>query len=778
MRPLFDFLRRVFDFSYEEPTINQEPDIGSDTPISSAKQDLLRRGPFARRIAAILGQLSLEEGRVFALRGPWGAGKSSLKNLIVEHLESNGSGAQWLDFNPWQWGDGDAISKALFEQIATKLDGPLSKASSRRAAILRRYGAILNGSGPSLKKLGTSSNIATFLSSASVLAIVTSIGVELPKVATIAAVLAAASIVVPFIGKALTFFGRDRWSEPLNEVRSLLEASLRKLKSPVVVFVDDIDRLEPDQIRILIRQIKANANLPNIVFMLLFQPSIVESALNPVSNGEGREFLKKIVQANFDLPPVPRSVVHKIMTDQLNGIADTHATPENGFDEIRWGNLLIGAIQPFINNLRDARRYISSVATNLPLHEGQHFLEVNIVDFLALEALRVFEPDIHGKLFEERTLVLQSSRFQGDRLDEEHKKQIEAMIAGVCERHRDTVADALKFLFPKLEWVFGGAHYSDDWQRSWIEAKRACSPRFFARYFELQTDANEISANEFNDFISISRNNAGLAAMISDIESRGLLESLAPMLDENVARLPTDAAATLLPAMFTIGQKLVHHSGTGFSSPWVNAWRAVHWYIDRIMPDDREALTLAAFRESKALSVAATIIHLNDPEAQRESSRFEPKLSAEAVRALKNEWLQQINARAGEGRQSLLHEPDLISYLYRWREYSGSSDEPSGWLERVTRTDDGLIEFLPHLVNSGSSHTAGDLVSSTTYRVEMPMITDFMDTTALERRLRGLDFGRLNSEQQRAHSFVLSAIEGDTEQRGEASAAMHRLMTS
>jgi len=48
----------------------------------------------------------------------------------------------------------------------------------------------------------------------------------------------------------------------------------------------------------------------------------------------------------------------------------------------------------------------------------------------------------------------------------------------------------------------------------------------------------------------------------------------------------------------------------------------------------------------------------------------------------------------------------------------------------------------------------------------MPMITDFMDITALARRLRGLDFGRLNSEQQRAHSFVLSAIEGDTEQGG------------
>jgi len=264
-------------------------------------------------------------------------------------------------------------------------------------------------------------------------------------------------------------------------------------------------------------------------------------------------------------------------------------------------------------------------------------------------------------------------------------------------------------------------------------------------------------ANEFNDFISISGNSTGLAAMIADIESRGLLEALAPLLDENVARLPTEAAATLLPAMFTIGQKLVHHSVTGFSSPWVNSWRAVHWYIDRIANDDREALTLAAFRESKALSVAATIIHLNDPGAQREGSRSEPKLSAEAIRALKNEWLQQINGRASEGKP-LLREPDLVSYLYRWREYSGSSDEPSGSLEHITRIDDGLTEFLPHLVSSGGSHTVGDLVSSTTYRVEMPIITDFMDITALARRFAwprfwAAEFGAATCTQLRTFSY-------------------------
>ncbi|KMQ80147.1 hypothetical protein BPMI_01536 [Candidatus Burkholderia pumila] len=36
----------------------------------------------------MLSELSLREGRVFAIRGGWGFGKSALKNLITERLDA------------------------------------------------------------------------------------------------------------------------------------------------------------------------------------------------------------------------------------------------------------------------------------------------------------------------------------------------------------------------------------------------------------------------------------------------------------------------------------------------------------------------------------------------------------------------------------------------------------------------------------------------------------------------------------------------------------------
>jgi len=111
----------------------QEESIGADVPIRNADQDRLRRVAFASRIAAILSDLNLDEGRVFAIRGGWGHGKSSLKNLIVEKLAALDEGADWVEFNPWQWGDADAIAKALFQQIADKLGGGYSSIRARLA---------------------------------------------------------------------------------------------------------------------------------------------------------------------------------------------------------------------------------------------------------------------------------------------------------------------------------------------------------------------------------------------------------------------------------------------------------------------------------------------------------------------------------------------------------------------------------------------------------------------------------------------------------------------
>lgn len=710
------------------PTNQSMGEIGSEAPIRKRSEDRLRRSDFADRIARVLSELSPREGRVFAIRGGWGFGKSSLKNLITERLEARRDNTNWLDFNPWQWGDSSAISRALFGQIADRLGGEHSKAARARAEALRRYGAILTGVSAPLKKASSSNSaISSALTSASVLFVASAIGFDLPTAAKVAAALAAISVGTSIIGRVLLHLGKDQSGESLDKVLEALEVRLRELHRPLIVFVDDIDRLEPEQIRVLLRQVKANANLPNIVFVLLFQPSIVERALDPVADGDGRAFLEKIVQANFDLPAVPVSVVHRIFLEELSQLVDRYATEANGFSHTRWGNALIGCIQPRLRNMRDARRLISSIAVHLPLQASGDVFEVNIVDFLILEAIRVFELDLHEALFRERALVLQEGRFRDDGRRDAEKAAAERLLEVVPETRRAIARDTVIELFPPLAWAFGNTHYGDGFHLKWLSAKRVCSARYFPRYFELQTSIGEISERSFVEFLDATATHDGMAEMIAKFESDGLLPSLVARFDESVDRLPVQNAAVLLPGMFSIAQKLVGLRGASFNSPWTSAWRATSWFLKRVPAELRNGLTLEVLSQTKALSVAAILIYLNDPADQREGKvdAFDPIFDLETVEAMKAIWLQLIRDRAAEGHV-LIAEPDLVSLLYRWKDYTGSFNEPRNWMLGAIRTDDGFARMATSMMSTGTSHSWGDRVSTIQNYFNRGAIEDFI----------------------------------------------------
>lgn len=711
-----------------EAARSERPDvgIGAETPIRKASEDRLRRADFADRIACVLSELCVREGRVFAIRGGWGFGKSSLKNLITEKLDTRQE-VDWLDFNPWQWGDSAAIARALFSQIADRLGSEHSKAALARADALRRYGAILSGAGAPLKKAGDSSHhISAVLTNISVIAVASAIGFDLPTVATVAAALAFLSVVTSPLGRLLSHLGRDRRNDSLDKIREALEARLCELDHPLVVFVDDIDRLEPEQIRLLLRQVKANANLPNIVFVLLFQTSIVERALDPLADGDGRAFLEKIVQTCFDLPAVPASIVHRIFGEELSVLAGPYATEANGFSQTRWGNAFAGCIQPLLHNMRDARRLISSIAVHMPLHVDSDVFEVNIVDFLLLETLRVFEPDLHEALFQERELVLQQGRFWGSDRGDEGKKAAERLLDIVSEKRRAIARDTLMDLFPNLEWAYGGTSYADGFHREWLAAKRVCSPRYFPQYFELQTAVGEISERRFVAFLNATATEDELAAAIADIEVDSLLPSLVARLDESVDRLPVENAAVLLPGMFGIAQKLAGLSiNDPFNSPWLSAWRATSWFLRRIPEDLRGGLALEALRQTKALSVAAMLIHLSDPSDRQEGDAFNPALDLNTVEAMKAEWLCLMRSRAADV-YTLIAEPDLMPQLYRWGRYTGSLDEPREWVVEAIRTDEGFASMATRMMSRGMSHSWGDRVSTPHNSFSREMIADFI----------------------------------------------------
>jgi hypothetical protein len=95
--------------------------------------------------------------------------------------------------------------------------------------------------------------------------------------------------------------------ERFREQFARIVASLPQPSRRVVVFVDDLDRCGPDQALALLDAIKVFLDVPNCVFVLGIDRSIVQQALakkypdDPIAQ---REYLSKIVQLPFQLPPL------------------------------------------------------------------------------------------------------------------------------------------------------------------------------------------------------------------------------------------------------------------------------------------------------------------------------------------------------------------------------------------------------------------------------------------------------------------------------------------
>lgn len=728
------------------------PDVvGNEAPIKGAADDLLRRDLFATRIAEILATPNLLEGRVFAIRASWGAGKSSLKNLIMEILEARRGSAKWLDFNPWQWGDGDAITAALFSQMASKLGGEHSPEAHARAKALRKYGSILVGGSTALKgagdeKLGLAAWTPVLLLG------LAGIGVNLPglPITTFVSYALLGGAFIFALGNLLKLAGADRSGEPLSSVRGDLEKRLKLLRGPLIVFVDDIDRLEPEQIRMLIRQVKVNANLPNVVFVLLFQPSIVIKALNGVSDGSGADYLEKIVQANFDLPAVSPDKIFSIFMEQLAPLIERLAAPENGFTQVRWGNILLGGVKPSVRNLRDARRLLSSVAIHLPMHQGEGAFEVNVIDFVALEALRVFEPGLHTAIANNKALFLQSSRFSDDRAGPANKTAIDEIVEKVVAVRREASIALLKELFPQISWVFGGSHYGAEWAKTWVKEKRVCTSEMFDRYFELQIPEGTISETRLGAFLASAKTHEGLQAEINRMASEGLLPALVSRLDTSVDEIPISTIRTILPALFDIGARLKADSDGPFNSAYISAWRTAVWYLRRV-PDakDRSRIMLDAIHQSGALAVPAVLLSL-DIEARKKSEPTKENLfDDEGLADLTQAWVRKIRALASPDGD-LLDQDGLVSLLYRWRDFEESFDGPREWLTRIVAQHGALPHLISKFVGVGRSQTAGDYVSTRYERVERSSIEDFFELTTLANSLASLDRSTLSDDQKRA----------------------------
>ncbi|MBY5612227.1 hypothetical protein HFO32_25940 [Rhizobium leguminosarum] len=409
----------------------------SDRPISHPDDDVLGRSDFALALARSIDQLNVaKDGFVIGLIGAWGSGKSSVVELTLRYLKhvemmrannatGNAPSLQELEEMSRQFSRVEPVIEAL---IASKLNVDLWERNHRDSEFLRACGSeedaalalnywrlirqiesdprsIIVRFSPWLFP-GKAELVSAFISELA-RAVGEKLGSEVRE--AFASVLSRLTQAVPLAGAATDVmtggaFGglfsvgidlSDRLAKrlttgpTLESVRDRLRKTLRGFDTKkIVVVVDDLDRLTPDEAVAMVSLIKGLGDLPNVVYLLCFDEERLARLIRTALRLDGQEFLQKIVQYPVHLPPVEATDISRLLDADLREILPELETD----DQRRLGNAWFLVLRHYLQTPRDVRRLMNAFSV-ASAGLGDH---TDPIDLLVLETIRINEPSIYN----------------------------------------------------------------------------------------------------------------------------------------------------------------------------------------------------------------------------------------------------------------------------------------------------------------------------------------------------------------------------------------------
>ncbi len=202
--------------------------------------------------------------------------------------------------------------------------------------------------------------------------------------------------------------------------------ALQALKQPVLMVIDDVDRLQPDELLSLFKAVRLLGRLPYVHYLLAYDEQTVLDVLahTPVGGGHPARalaFLEKIVTLRLDQPPTRPEQAAKLFAD---GLTAALAASDVVLTENQQRRLVDEQGELFAHALREPRaifRFQAQLRAYLPLVGAN---EIDIVDFAVLTYLRVARPSVYQQLRNDQRLL------SAGPADLEDESQLERWVDG------------------------------------------------------------------------------------------------------------------------------------------------------------------------------------------------------------------------------------------------------------------------------------------------------------------------------------------------------------
>ena len=677
-------------------------ELSTDTALIEPKQDRLGYAPFAQHLAESICKMNFPEGFVIAVYGASGSGKSTLLNFLRYYLKQKPENEQPIivSFNPWLFSGDEDITKRFVNQLQSSL--------SQLKFVPRGFRA----------------RVANFVKAAT----------EIP---------------LPYAqaGKAVVRLFDDQQKET-STLKEELEDTLENHSTRIVVTIDDIDRLPAEDIRALFHLITAIPNFTNVVYFLALDKEIVVKNLADAQGIPGETYLDQIVQASFEVPLPDKSSLRRLLFEKLSAVlADT---PKPLFDQSHWGNVYFQGLDHFITNPRDIVRLANILTVTYPAVKG----EVNPVDFIAIESLRVFRPMVYDLIRKNQKFFAGQAKAKGflfptlDELKDFHN----SWISQLQNEDKEPVKRLLLRLFPKLEAVYHDTYCDEKNELRWRKHLRVCSLDIIPNYFRLTLTEDEFSDTEAKALLALTNDAKAFGENLIELANQKRKDgttqarvSLERIEDYTEQEIPGNNIPSIVQALFDVGDYLLRPEdepqGMFDFSNDIRIGRIISQLLRRLDEQARFEMLKEAMSNGNALSIIVReVVTLGQEQGKYEADESIPEeewlIGEQHLKELEEIALKRLRDAAQQN--SLLQAPKLPEQLHYWQSWAGK-EEVKQWVEKIIDNDEGLVNFLEKFLQKDFSEYELNGTQKTGYRLDPKWLEPYLEPSLIVDRISRLD---------------------------------------
>lgn len=419
--------------------------------LANLDENAVRR-QYARQVMTQLLNTDVSNNSyALAILGEWGSGKSTFLKYM-QQVDNHDQMFHLLAFNPW-----DCLSsKNIVTQFFKQLNEKVSELYSPLEKTLMQYAHLL-----------------------------TQVDVD------------------PRVNKWLNKITSTK-TQTLSELKKQVQAGLNCIDRPVVIVIDDIDRLEKNELFEVLRLIRNTGNFANLIYVVAYDERYVVEQLSNLGIYNGRLYLEKIFPTQVALPRMDSSEIYDVF------MADVRQTVGN----LKFINSCLDSLskeqQAFLKrglvSFRKAKHFARQFGTSASFlleHLGPKGFRMP--DLLMMELIRYLSPSVYegltndpNKIFDAKILGKGNCK----RFQYVVKDNIEGIIKELGFEEKQTsielVISVLKDLFRPWEKLGNS-------QVQWVDK--------YHNYLCFGIPRNKVSDLEFASMLQLSASPVALDGM-------------------------------------------------------------------------------------------------------------------------------------------------------------------------------------------------------------------------------------------------------------------------